>query len=55
MYILPKLARPTSVITILHLLGAARWEVQDTIAQGGVHTLGPELNDVLGGYYGVKY
>ena len=51
MYILPKLARPTSVITILHILGAARWEVQDPIAQGGVH----ELNDVLGGYYGVKY
>ena len=33
--------------------GAARQEVQDPIAQGGVETQGLKLNDELGGYYGV--
>jgi hypothetical protein len=35
-------------------LGAARQEVQDPVAQGGVQTQGLELNDELGGYYGVE-
>jgi hypothetical protein len=29
-------------------------EVQDPVAQDGVQTQGPELNDELGGYYGVE-
>ena len=37
-----------------HPLGAARQEVQDPVAQGGVKTRGLELNDEFGGYYGVK-
>ena len=35
------------------VLGAARQEVQAPVAQGGVQTQGPKLNDELGGYYGV--
>ena len=34
--------------------GLARQEVQDPVAQGGVQTEGLELNDKLGGYYGVE-
>jgi hypothetical protein len=34
--------------------GAARHEVPDPVAQGGVQTQGPELNDELGGSYGVE-
>ena len=34
--------------------GAAHQEVQDPVAHGGVQTQGPELNDELGGYYGVE-
>jgi hypothetical protein len=30
---------------------AARLEVQDPVAQGGVQTRGLKLNDALGGYY----
>ena len=42
------------VVSYLYHLGAARQEVQDPIAQGGVQTLGLKLNDELGGYYGVE-
>ena len=42
------------VVSYLHHLGAAHQEVQDPVAQGGVQTQGPELNDELGGYYGVE-
>ena len=42
------------VISYLHHLGAARQEVQDPVAQGGVQTQGPELDDELGGNYGVE-
>jgi hypothetical protein len=42
------------VVSYLHHRGAARQEVQDPIAQGGVQTQGPELNDELGAYYGVE-
>jgi hypothetical protein len=34
--------------------GAARQEVSDPAAQGGVDTQGLELNDEFGRYYGVK-
>ena len=34
--------------------GAARQNVQDPIAQGGVETQGLQLNDELGGYHGVE-
>ena len=34
--------------------GAVRQEVQDPVAQGGVQTQGLELNDELGGCYGVE-
>ena len=34
--------------------GAARQEVQDPVAQGGVETQGLELNDEFGGHYGIK-
>jgi hypothetical protein len=33
----------------------ARQEVQYPVAQGGVETQGLELDDKLGGYYGVEY
>ena len=46
--------RSGGVVAYLHYLGAARQEVQDPVAQGGVHTQCPELNDELGGYYGVE-
>ena len=42
------------VVSYLHHLGAARQEVQDPIAQGGVETQGHKLNDELGGYSGVE-
>jgi hypothetical protein len=42
------------VVSYLHYLRAARREVQDPVAQGGVQTQGPELNDDLGVYYGVE-
>ena len=35
--------------------GAARQEVQYPVAQGGVETQGLELDDELGGYYGVIF
>ena len=38
------------VVSDLHHLGAARHEIQDPAAQGGVQTQGPELNNELGGY-----
>ena len=41
-------------VSYLHHLGAARQEVQDPIAQGGVETQGLKLNDELEGYYGVE-
>ena len=34
--------------------GAARQEVQYPVAQGGVEIQGLELDDELGGYYGVE-
>ena len=34
--------------------GAAHQEVLDPVAQGRVQTQGSELNDELGGYYGVE-
>ena len=37
----------------LHHLGEARQETQDPVAQGGVQTQAPKLNDEFGGYYGV--
>ena len=46
--------RGEAVVSYPHHLGAARQEVQDTVAQGGVETHGLELNDEFGGYYGVK-
>ena len=42
------------VISYLHHLGAAHQEVQDPVAQGGAQTQRLELNDELGGYYGVE-
>ena len=42
------------VVSYPHHLGAARQEVQDPVAQGGVEIQGLELNDEFGGYYGVK-
>ena len=47
--------RGGDVVTYLHHLGAARQEVQDPVAQGGVKTQGLKLNDEFGGYYGVEY
>ena len=47
--------RSRGVVSYLHHLGAARQEVQDPVAQGGVETQGLKLNDEFGGYYGVKY
>ena len=42
------------VIAYPHHLGAARPEVQDPVAKGGVQSQGPELGDVLGRHYGVE-
>ena len=39
------------VVSCLHYLGMDRQEVQDPVAQGGIQTQGPNLNDELGGYY----
>ena len=41
-------------VTYLYHLGATGQEVHDPVAQGGAQTQGPELNDELGGYYGVE-
>ena len=46
--------RGGDVISYPHHLGAARQEVQDPVAQGGGETQGLQLNDELGGYYGVE-
>ena len=46
--------RSGDVVSYLHHLGAARQEVQDPVAQGGVQTQGLILDDELGGYYGVE-
>ena len=46
--------RGGDVVTYPHHLGAARQEVQYPVAQGGVETQGLELDDELGGYYGVE-
>ena len=42
------------VVSYLHHLGVSRQEVQDSNAQGRVQTQGPEIDDELGGYYGVE-
>ena len=42
------------VVSYLHHLEAARQKVQDSIAKGGVETKGLQLDDELGGYYGVE-
>jgi hypothetical protein len=42
------------VVFYLHHLGAARQDVQEPVAQGGVETQGLKLNDEFGGYYGVE-
>jgi hypothetical protein len=44
----------SGVVSYLHHLGAACQEVQDPVALGRDQTQGPELNDELGGYYGVE-
>ena len=46
--------RGGDVVTYPHHLGAARQEIQDPVAQGGVETQVLELNDEFRGYYGVK-
>ena len=43
-----------SVVSYLQHLGVACQDVQDPVAQGGVQTQGPKLNDELGGHYGVE-
>ena len=40
--------------TFFQHLGSAGQEVQDPVAHGGIQTQGSELNDELGGYYGVE-
>jgi hypothetical protein len=42
------------VVSFLHHVGVAHQKVQDPVAQGRVQTQGPELDDMLGGYYGVE-
>jgi hypothetical protein len=42
------------VVSYLHHLEATHQEVQHPVVQGRVQTQGPELNDELGGYYGVE-
>ena len=44
----------SGVVSYLHHLRAARQEVLDPVAQGGVQTQGTELNYELGGYYAVE-
>ena len=46
--------RGGNVVAYPHHLGAARQELQYPVAQGGVETQGLELDDELGGHYGVK-
>jgi hypothetical protein len=46
--------RGGDVVTYPHHLGAARHEVQYSVAKGGVETQGLELDVEFGGYYGVK-
>ena len=46
--------RRGDVVSYHHHLGAARQKVQNPIAQGGVKTQGLQLDDELGGYYGVQ-
>jgi hypothetical protein len=46
--------RGGDVVAYSHHLGVARQEVQYSVAQGGVETQGLELDDELGGQYGVK-
>ena len=43
--------RGGDVVSYPHHLGAARQEVQDPVAQGGVETQGLKLDDEFGGYY----
>uniref|UniRef100_A0A4W5QHJ8 Lipoprotein lipase n=1 Tax=Hucho hucho TaxID=62062 RepID=A0A4W5QHJ8_9TELE len=45
--------RGGDVVSYPHHLGPARQEVQDPVAQGWVETQGLELNDELGGNYGI--
>ena len=42
------------VVSNIYHLEAARQEVQDPIAQGGVESQGLKHNDELGGYYGMS-
>ena len=46
--------RSGGVVSYLHHLGAARHEVQDPVAQGGVQTQGPMLSVELRGHSGVE-
>ena len=46
--------RSGGVVSCHHHLRAARQEVQDPVAQSGVQTQSPTLNEELGGYYGVE-
>ena len=46
--------RSGDVVSYPHHLEAARQEVQDLVEQGGLQTQDPELNDELGGHYGVE-
>ena len=42
-------------VSYLYHLAAAQQKVQDSVAQGRVQTQGLQLDDELGGYYGVEY
>ena len=46
--------RRGGVVSYLHHLCATHQEVQDPVAQGGVQTQVLNLDDELGGYYGVE-
>ena len=46
--------RSGGVVSYLHHLGVARQEVKDPVTQGEVQNQGPEMNDELGGNYGVE-
>jgi hypothetical protein len=46
--------RSGDVVYYLHHQGAARQKVQDSIAQGRVETQGLQLDNELGGHYGVE-
>ena len=41
-------------VLLPHHLGAARQEIEDPVAEGGVQAQGPELGDELGWDYGVE-